>query len=155
MNPPAVSLAEARAALLPGEALLSIYTTRDRTFLWAMPRGGAVAFAVVPLGEQALAELVGRVRNALDPNVTAVSHIPEFDLSAAHEIYARLLEPVRAGWGRSRELLVVAHGPLARIPLSACQPGRPSSAKMRRLGSRATARLPGWRGHTPSPSCPR
>ncbi len=140
VRPVPPTLAEARSALRPGEALISIYTTRDRTLVWAIPHVGEIAFATAPLGEQALVDLVRRMRRALDPGITSAGEIPEFDLHAAHEIYAGILDPVKSGWAAARDLLVVAHGPVAQIPFSVL-PVRlmvlPESAGVRFSGYRA------------------
>ncbi len=45
-KPPTVD--EIRAALRPGEALLSFYFGQDASFVWAVPKDGNVAFAAVP-----------------------------------------------------------------------------------------------------------
>ena len=126
VTPRPVTVAEARSALDPDEALISIYTSGQRTFLWAVRQGGETTFAVVPLGGPALAELVRRVRKAVDPEVTSLDEIPEFDLAAAHELYARLLEPVKSAWAGARHLLIVAHGPIVGVPFGVL-PTRPSS----------------------------
>ena len=39
-------------------------------------------------------------------------------MAAAHGLYKKLLEPVKAGWENANSLLVVAHGPLGYLPLS-------------------------------------
>ena len=46
-KPPTVD--QIKAALRPGEALLSFYFGQDKSFVWAVPKDGAVAFAAVPL----------------------------------------------------------------------------------------------------------
>src|SRR5262249_37077175 len=45
-KPPTVD--EIKAALRSGEALLSFYFGQDKSFVWAVPKEGAVAFAAVP-----------------------------------------------------------------------------------------------------------
>jgi hypothetical protein len=45
-KPPTVD--EMRTALHPGEALLSYYFGQDASFVWAIPKDGAVAFAAIP-----------------------------------------------------------------------------------------------------------
>jgi CHAT domain-containing protein/tetratricopeptide (TPR) repeat protein len=113
-KPPTVQ--EVRAALRPGEALLSTYVAEDQTFVWAIPHTGPVAFASVAIGRGALATAVSELRQALDPGAKTLDKIPPFDVAKAHTLYRQLLEPVRSGWQSARSLLIVAHGPLGELP---------------------------------------
>ena len=47
VDPKPPSVDEIKAALRPGEALLSFYFGQDASFVWAVPKDGAVAFAAV------------------------------------------------------------------------------------------------------------
>ena len=118
INPKPVTIEDARATLAPGEALISTYVGRDRSYVWAVPKQGAVAFASVDLGREDLSDTVALLRGALEPNAQTLGDIPAFDLAAAHELYAKLLAPVKAGWGEAVSLLIVAHGPLGYLPMS-------------------------------------
>ena len=118
VNPKPATIEGARAVLRPGEALISTYVGEDRTYVWAVPHSGEVAFSAVDLGREDLADRVGLVRSSLEPNATTLGDIPEFDLAAAHDLFRKLLEPVKAGWKDAESLLVVAHGPLGYLPFS-------------------------------------
>ena len=48
VDPKPPSVDEIRATLRPGEALLSFYFGQDASFVWAVPKEGAVAFAALP-----------------------------------------------------------------------------------------------------------
>jgi len=117
-NPSPVTLDRARGAIRPGEALIATYVASDRTFVWAIPFRGPVAFAAVPLGAKALATDVSRLRGALDPGVRTLGDIPAFDVALAHRLYATLLAPVAEGWRGAESVIVVPHGPLAQIPFT-------------------------------------
>jgi CHAT domain-containing protein len=117
INPRPVTVDEARAMLRPGEALIATLVTRDRTFVWAVPPSGPVAFAAAPIGAQELERTVATLRKALEPRATTLGDIPDFDLALAHRLYRTLLEPVRSAWQDARSLLVVAHEPLGQVPL--------------------------------------
>jgi CHAT domain-containing protein len=117
INPRPLTVDQARALLRPGEALIATLVTRDRTFVWAIPASGPVAFAAVPMGAQELEQTVATLRQALEPRATTLEDIPEFDLALAYRLYGALLEPVRSAWHDARSLLVVAHGPLSQLPL--------------------------------------
>jgi CHAT domain-containing protein len=117
VDPKPPSVDDINATLRPGEALLSFYFGQDASFVWAVPKDGAVAFASVPLKAIDLAAKVHRLRQALEPDFTLVSEIPAFDLTLAYELYGLLLKPVEAAWGPSKSLIVVTNGALGELPL--------------------------------------
>ena len=106
-----------KSALHPGEALLSFYFGQDSSFVWAVPKEGAVRFAAVPLTARELTAKVKRLRAALEPEVARIEEIPPFDIGLAHELYATLLQPVDTGWKGSHSLIVVTNGALGELPL--------------------------------------
>jgi CHAT domain-containing protein len=114
-KPPTVD--EIKAALRSGEALLSFYFGQEKSFVWAVPNEGAVAFAAVPVTAVQLEANVRTLREALEPQVTMVSEIPAFDVALAYQLYATLLKPVEAGWRSSKSLIVVTNGALGALPL--------------------------------------
>ena len=116
INPPPMTLEQARSRLRPGEALITTYVDDDRTFVWAVAASGPVAFAAAPLGRKSLDEAVTGLRAALDPGAETLGNIPAFDVLLAHRLYAALLEPVADAWRQGDSLVVVAHGPLAQLP---------------------------------------
>jgi CHAT domain-containing protein len=118
IDPPPMTVDQGRATLRRGEALISTYVARDRTFVWAIPHTGSVTFAVAPLGDRVLEQAVRRLRAALDPNATTLDQIPAFDVGLAHDLYRQVLEPVKAGWETAERLLIVPHGPLGHLPFS-------------------------------------
>jgi CHAT domain-containing protein len=118
IDPRPVPVAQAQALLRPGEALIVFYVAPDRTFVWAVPPQGPLAFAAAPVGEAELRRSVAGLRRALDPRAATLGDIPDFDVEAAHALFRSLLLPVRAGWQSARSLLVVAHGPLGQLPLA-------------------------------------
>jgi CHAT domain-containing protein len=119
IRPQPPSLAEARAILRPGEALINIFATDTATYLWAFRKDGPVAFATAPLGRDELAGQVQSLRKALDPgDVDLTAGIPDFDLDSAYRLYTELLAPVSAGWSGATHLLVAANGALGQLPLA-------------------------------------
>ncbi|MBI9083934.1 MAG: CHAT domain-containing protein [Desulfobacterales bacterium] len=118
LQPIPPSIAQVQANLARGEALIAIWTLAHKTCVWAIPREGKPAFAVIELGEQAVREKIIALRKALSPNARRLSEIPEFDLAIAYELFDRLLRPVATGWQKATDLLVAIKGPLDQIPLS-------------------------------------
>ena len=131
MDPQPPTVAEAQGYLRPGEALVAFYVGENRTYVWAVPARGPMAFAAVEMGREELAERVALLRSALDPGATTLGDIPAFDLAAAYRLYEALLQPVAAGWRDAKSLLVVPHGALGYLPLSVLptQPARPGPEK--------------------------
>ncbi len=115
-KPPTVD--QIKAALRPGEALLSFYFGQDASFVWAVPKDGNVAFASVPATALDLEAKVQKLREALEPQVTMVSDIPPFDLTLAYQLYTLLLKPVEPAWQPAKSLIVVTNGALGELPLS-------------------------------------
>ena len=117
IDPKSPTVDDIKASLRPGEALLSFYFGQDKSFVWAVPKDGAVAFAAVPATALELEANVYRLREALEPQVTMVSEVPAFDVGLAYQLYSALLKPVEAGWQSSKSLIVVTNGALGELPL--------------------------------------
>jgi CHAT domain-containing protein len=117
INPKPATVAEARAALKPGEALIAFYVGETQSYVWAVPKDGPMGFARVAMGADKLADTVGLLRSALDPNASTIEEIPAFDVTAAHGLYKAFLEPVAPSWRSAKTLLVVPHGAWGFLPL--------------------------------------
>ena len=95
---------------------MAFHVGDDETLVWALPHAGELRFAQVAIGAKALAERIGRLRAALDPEIETIGEIPPFDLAEAHALYRDLLAPVAAAWQGAEHLLVVPHRALAQLP---------------------------------------
>jgi CHAT domain-containing protein len=118
IDPRPATVDDAQKALEPGEALIATYVADDRTYVWALPKQGALAFAAVPLKRAELEAMVAQLRKALDPDASTLAEIPPFDVTLAYRLYSLLLKPVEPGWRGAKSLLVVSHGALGQIPLA-------------------------------------
>lgn len=118
IDPRPATVEQARAALRPGEALIATYVGQERSFVWAVPQQGPVAFAAVDMDRHAMGEVVTSLRKALDPNAAMLGDIPAFDVALAHKLYTALLQPVEPGWKDAKSLLVVPHGSLGQLPFA-------------------------------------
>lgn len=118
MEPKALTISDAQKLLRPDEALISLYTTQDKTLVWAVTAKGQPAFNVVDLPHASLVEIVARLRKALDPSDVDVNKLPTYDYDTAYDLYRKLLAPVEPGWKGARELIIVSHGALSELPLS-------------------------------------
>jgi CHAT domain-containing protein len=118
VDPKPPSIDEIKATLRPGEALLSFYFGQDSSFVWAVPKDGAVAFAAIPATQGQIATKIQTLREPLEPQGAMVSDIAPFDLTLAYDLYTSLLQPVEAGWKSAKSLIVVTNGALGELPLS-------------------------------------
>jgi CHAT domain-containing protein len=115
-RPKALTIADARRALVSNEALIVFQVNDAQTLVWAIPADGPVEFASVSIERGALERKVQHLRTALDPvAISVLGDIPTFDVAAAAELFESLLQPVASAW-KSR-LFVVADGPLGQLPL--------------------------------------
>jgi CHAT domain-containing protein len=117
IKPKPVSAPDLQKVLRSGEALFSIYTIDDKTFVWAIPQQGRILFHAAPLGRKELEKNVKDLRKSLDANPTTLGDIPDFDTALAYHLYAELLKPVEMAWKSATDLIVVTSGPLGQIPL--------------------------------------
>ena len=118
VSPKSPSVAEIRAAMTDGEAMLSFYFGQSGSFVWAVPKTGAVAFATIKASSGEIESKIRKLRESLEPQAAMISDIPPFDLKLAHEIYSLLLQPVESGWKPAKNLIVVTNGALGLLPLS-------------------------------------
>jgi CHAT domain-containing protein len=118
IKPKPVSSLDLQRVLRSGEALLSIYTIDDKTFVWAIPKQGRILFQALPLGRKELEKIITDLRKPLDANPTTFGDIPDFDIALAYKLYAELLKPVAESWKSASDLIVVNSGPLGQIPFS-------------------------------------
>lgn len=118
VNPRPPTVERAREALGDVEALVTFVTTPDKTFVWAVPKSGPVAFVEAPLGAREMANRVNRLRSALDPSMMRGTRLPDFDVVVAAALYDDLVKPVEGTVSKAKTLFVVTGGSLAQLPLS-------------------------------------
>ncbi|HKY87247.1 MAG TPA: CHAT domain-containing tetratricopeptide repeat protein [Pseudorhodoplanes sp.] len=118
INPKPVGLAEARGKLKGGDALIVTYFSEGRGYVWAVPAQGEVAFGSIGMSESDTVAAVDTLLKSVNSSAAGVDDIQPFDVGLAHKLYAALLEPVAAGWNDAKEIIVVPHGALGRLPFS-------------------------------------
>ena len=118
IDPQPPSVDQIKEALTDGESMLSFYFGRNKSFVWAVPKDGPVAFAAIPATAGEIQSKVNKLREALEPQAAMISDIPPFDLALGYELYSLLLKPVEVGWKQSKSLIVVTNGALGLLPLS-------------------------------------
>ena len=127
VSPRPASVEKIQAVLRPGEALLSILPSESRTFVWAVPAKGPIAFAEALIGREEITPMVDRLRKALDPGELDIQRLPAFEGATAHRLYSQLLAPVKSGWQGSQHLIVAAGGSLSRLPFGLLLTSQPAA----------------------------
>ncbi len=119
VNPRPVSLAEAQAQLHPGEVLVSLFVGQTRTYVWALPQQGPVAFAAAEgFGEAEVRRAVADLRRTLDLSTGVDINTTPFALDQAHDLYRRLLAPVAPALAMGDSLVIAPHKALGQLPFA-------------------------------------
>ncbi|MFH1982518.1 MAG: CHAT domain-containing protein [Pseudomonadota bacterium] len=119
VNPDNADVTKVRSTLGDSEALISIFSGKNYTFTWAVPKTGAVSLVKAPIGRARMAAVVDELREALNPGgLTSIMDLPPYDLKLAYTLYEQTLKPVEAGWKKAKNLMVITQGPIGQIPLS-------------------------------------
>jgi CHAT domain-containing protein len=117
-NPQPSTISLVKKNLQPNEALISIYTTDERSYVWAIPADGEIKFSKSNISAKKIIRLVKQLRKALAPDPETLSDIPAFDVQQAYTLYKHLIKPVEAAWKEAKHLIIVTHGPLGQLPFS-------------------------------------
>jgi CHAT domain-containing protein len=134
-QPRALSVAQARALLRPGEVVVQILVNEDATYVWAVSKDRIEWRRVPELANAALTQKVALLRRSLavpdvsrsaqvartrsnDPQIDIDPKTPmPFEADIAYELYALLFKPLEAMLTQDSTLLVVSSGALSGIPL--------------------------------------
>lgn len=143
IDPKPVPLELARRMLAPDEAMIVLYGTEDKTFVWALPKEGRARFHAAALGRGERDAIVTRLRRAMDVGSRPLELFPAYDVALAHKLYEALLAPVEGAWGSAKSLLIVPHASLGQLPFSTLvsKPGAAPQAELRFDGYKQAAWL--------------
>ncbi len=109
----AVGARDIFAELTPGEAFVSLVLDPSGGWVFGL-RDGQIEAAPLPAGTVALAALVRRVRESVEP--AADGALPAFDVADARTLYDDTLAPVAPVLAGARALVVAPAGPLLSVP---------------------------------------
>jgi CHAT domain-containing protein len=118
VNPKPPKFEDIQAHLEADESLIFLWTTHDKTFVWAIPHKGNPLLNVSNMGEAELQEKVIKIRNSILPRSPILTEIPTFEVELAYELFRALLLPVEKIWTESDHVFTVIKGPLDQLPLS-------------------------------------
>lgn len=118
VNPKPATIQSVKKHLSAGEVLVSWYFGDKESFVWAVSPNEPVQFHRLDIDRREMANMVGRLRQALDPNMSTINDIPTFDVALAHQLYNKILAPVQSALHGKKVMLAVPHGELGQLPLS-------------------------------------
>lgn len=129
IDPKAPSVDQIRAVLRPNETYLGVFVGTRSTYLWAIPKQGAVAFQRVAVPRSEIAKLVARVRKAVEADAGDLLALPEFDIAASARLYELLLKPIETQIGAKGSLVIAANDSLSGFPFGVLTPrAQPAAA---------------------------
>jgi CHAT domain-containing protein/tetratricopeptide (TPR) repeat protein len=125
-SPAPLSVAQAQGLLKPDEALVSYLSVNDNSYVFAVTRENSV-WQQIPLGRQAISDLVSKLRLGLFDPAPDASPKP-FDLDASFDLYTALMGPVEGAIAKKPKLLVVPTGALTSLPFHVLVTKKPDPA---------------------------
>jgi len=128
VNPVSPNVETIRRALLPNEAFLDVFTSRDGTLVWAINANGKTALHFSSWTDRDVATRVKAMRAQLDVG-DRLPRLPAMDFAPALALHDELVKPVRAALAGATVLDVSAEGALASIPFAALVSGPATDAK--------------------------
>ena len=108
-----VDIKNLQLLLKPGQALFFILPSEGATHLWIV-RQERAEWLMLPIDSKRISELVKRIKASLDPTFLMSR---EYDYRAAHELYSLIFQPAEQFLAGVSEVISVADGILATIPL--------------------------------------
>jgi len=85
------SMGEAQKSLRPDEAIIATYVGETHSYSWAVPQFGKATFSVAKKSARELSAMVHHLLKALDPAVSRLGDMPQFDVGLSHELYNIIL----------------------------------------------------------------
>ena len=118
VKPDPLTIAETTGLLGPDEALISIVSGLDETYVWVITREGK-SWHRASLSWDWLEKSVSALRKSLDTedlkkNINNAGSL--LDIGLANEIYAKLLQPLESLFKDKKHLMIVPSGPLTSLP---------------------------------------
>lgn len=134
----AVNVEAVRQILKPNEALISIASGPDFTYVWAISKDNA-AWRKVDVSRDWLSSAVRSLRPSLDTEDLKAglsNGASLFDLGLSYDLYAKLLEPLENVFASKTHLIIVPSGALTSLPFQVLITKKPTTPhpKLEQLG---------------------
>ena len=117
-NPRQPSLADVQGRLKPEEVIISICSTENSTYVFAVSQSGPPEMVLVPITKKNFENLVSALKKSLSPMSDRLGQLPAYDFEKAYELYSLLLKPVEAAWKNSKHMILTTSGPLGQLPFA-------------------------------------
>ncbi|MEO8935748.1 MAG: CHAT domain-containing protein [Burkholderiaceae bacterium] len=128
VNPVNPNSGTIRKALMPGEAFVGIYPSREGTFAWAVAASGKTALAISKWTDADVTNRVAAMRATLDVG-DRLPRLPAMDFAAPQAIYDELIKPLRPALAGATVLDISAGGALGSLPMAALVTGPATDVK--------------------------
>ena len=118
VNANALSVSDTQRLIRDDEALITIVSGLDRTYVWALTKDKS-AWSSVSMQKSWLQDSIKRLRTSLDTedlkeNVGKPGAL--FDLGLSYDLYSKLLAPLESTFADKHKLIIVPSGPLTSLP---------------------------------------
>jgi CHAT domain-containing protein len=123
-NPGPADLADVKARLRPGEAVLSFVVGLQESYGLLVTDKG-LTIKKLDATSESLTSDIGFLRRAFEPQL---GRLPAFPLGSAHALYVQLLEPFAPELKNIDHLIVAPQGALANLPFSLLLSAMPSQS---------------------------
>lgn len=114
----ALTIPETRKLIKDDEALITIVSGLDRTYVWALTKEKS-EWHSVGIPKPQLTDSIKRLRASLDTedlkeNIGKPGAL--FDLGLSYDLYSKLLAPLESTFSSKEKLIIVPSGPLTSLP---------------------------------------
>ena len=117
VSPRPIALEKIQQLIKPNETMVTWFVGKHTSYVWALNQHGAPLFKSVPIGQAEVRKNVTQIRKSLDPGVTTIEDIPQFDFQLSAHLYDKLFKPVQAAFTGKNTLVVVPHDEIGQLPL--------------------------------------
>lgn len=117
ISPRPIALEKIQKLIKPHETLVTWFVGKNASYVWALNQQGAPMFKSVSMGQAEVRKSVNKIRQSLDPGVSTIEDIPQFDFQLSARLYDALFKPVQAAFAGKNTLVVVPHDEIGQLPL--------------------------------------
>ena len=94
VHPEPPSLPNVQSKLTPEEAVISICSAENSTYVFAFSKTGPAEMISLPVSRKEIENLVSELKNSLYPGSDKLKQLPAYDFAKAYELYSLLIKPV-------------------------------------------------------------
>jgi CHAT domain-containing protein len=113
-----IDLEATSQAMRPDEAIISLTTGRQATYVWVLTKDGRVSGRAIAKTAEDWRAQVSSIRESLQPVGGQLTGIPKFDSQNAYSVFKEILEPMKDHWSSAKQLVFVLDNDLAALPMA-------------------------------------